>query len=499
MTHRPAENLQARDARDDADLRGFGYVPQLDRTMGGFSSFAVSFSLISITTGIFANFGHGLKNAGPAMIWTWILAVVGQSLVALVIADLSTRYPISGYGYQWACRLINPHVGYLVGWMLLLQYMIGFPAIVDTLSRYLVDYFMPAQTRDDWTLAVISGVTVALISAMAAIHLFGIRLVAIVNDAGVVTEIVGTAILTLILLVFFSWRRPEGLAFLLDRTNQAGEAASWAGFALALQVGAWCLTGFEGAADLAEETHKPREVVPRAVMLSIVSSGVGGLFMLASFILSIGDLSLAQQSDRPLLDLFESRLGSIVTPLVMVVVWVSIFACGMASMAAASRIIFALARDNMLPGSGFLKRVHPRHQTPGNAIILVWVLSSLVVIVLRKVELISSVATVTGYLGYGGMVLTALACKDDAVGSKYNLGRWRWPVSLTAATWTLLVVLALTLGDSQSDYSTARYSLITVAAGVALYAFFVRPRLNRGEAGPPTMPLGPIVSKELPS
>ena len=98
------DNAGAMSHDDDEELRSFGYEPQLKRRMGGFSTFAISFSLISITTGIFANFGFGLDQAGPKFIWTWVIVGIGQMLVALTFAHLAPRVPLAGYAYQWAAK-----------------------------------------------------------------------------------------------------------------------------------------------------------------------------------------------------------------------------------------------------------------------------------------------------------------------------------------------------------------------------------------------------------
>ena len=118
--------------RDSKELRKFGYKQELHRTMGGFSSYAISFSLISVLTGIFANFNFGFQQVGGAIAWSWLLVGGGQFLVALVMADLSTRFPISGYGYQWTARLVNPHFGFFVGWLLLMQFITGFIQQIST-------------------------------------------------------------------------------------------------------------------------------------------------------------------------------------------------------------------------------------------------------------------------------------------------------------------------------------------------------------------------------
>lgn len=119
---------------DSDELRRLGYKQSLRRTMGAFSSFALAFSLISINTGIFANFQTGIQQVGPAVVWSWLIVLAGQTLVALVLAELVTQYPVSGYGYQWTSRLLNPRYGFFVGWLLLLQFLTGFPGVCATLA-----------------------------------------------------------------------------------------------------------------------------------------------------------------------------------------------------------------------------------------------------------------------------------------------------------------------------------------------------------------------------
>ena len=102
---------------DDALLPQYGYKQQFVRSLRHFESFAVAFSFISITTGIFTTYGFALGVGGPRAIWTWVIVVAGQALVALVYGALAARVPLSGYSYQWASRLANVHIGWWLGWM----------------------------------------------------------------------------------------------------------------------------------------------------------------------------------------------------------------------------------------------------------------------------------------------------------------------------------------------------------------------------------------------
>ena len=83
-------------ARDDAHLRSLGIKPELRRTLGFLSNFAIAFSFISVSTGSFGNFGVGLGLGGPAFFWSWPIVIAGQTLVALVFAELASHFPVAG-------------------------------------------------------------------------------------------------------------------------------------------------------------------------------------------------------------------------------------------------------------------------------------------------------------------------------------------------------------------------------------------------------------------
>ena len=104
------------DSNDEQILERFGYRQELSRSLGYFSSFALSFSVICMTSGLFADYGDGLRAGGPAFIWSWLIVGAGQFLVAMVFAQLARQIPLSGYAYQWMSRLANPVLGWIIGW-----------------------------------------------------------------------------------------------------------------------------------------------------------------------------------------------------------------------------------------------------------------------------------------------------------------------------------------------------------------------------------------------
>ena len=106
-------------AGDDAELAEHGYRQRLNRSLGGFSSFAAGFSYISILTGMFQLFGFGYGFGGPILFWAWLIVFGGQFCVALVFAELSARYPIAGSVYQWSKKVSNPTGAWFAGWAML--------------------------------------------------------------------------------------------------------------------------------------------------------------------------------------------------------------------------------------------------------------------------------------------------------------------------------------------------------------------------------------------
>lgn len=479
----------AMDDHDAKELRKFGYPPQLRRSLGSFSSFAVAFSLISVFTGVFANFGHGLRQVGGALVWSWLAVLAGQMIVALLLAELSTRFPLSGYGYQWTSRLVNPHFGFFVGWLLTLQFLTGFPGVCAALATQAGGWLGGRWVEPSGVVAL----TLAVIALIALVHLFGIRLASHVNNIGVWTELIGVIIISLV-LIGIALARDASPAMLMNSTNAAtAQPAGLDAWALSLLVGAWCLTGFEAAADLAEETHQPRRVVPRAIVVSLLCSGIAGFLLLSGVMLAIRDLPAAQTDGNPLMSTLAQTFGAAWMTPVLVVVGVSVFACALASMAATSRLLFALARDRMLPGSRWLAFVAEGQRTPRNAILFIWAVSSVVVLGLPSLDIITQISAVAGYLGYAGIIIAALRAPTVAQTEGFPLGRARVWIGGAALVWVLGVVAALTipptpLAGIQTQYLPALSTAIAIAVGVALYFGLIRRRLKRGQAGPPTTP-----------
>ena len=466
------------DIADAAQIEKFGYRPTLRRSMGWFSSFAVSFSFISITTGIFANYGFGIDHGGARFIWTWILVGIGQTLVALCLANLAPRVPLTGAMYNWGAKLMGRSYGWLTGWFVLAGYLAGYAGVAYAFSAYFAPYVGIGSSTH-----IIVLTTVVLIAVVAIINIAGMTWASRVNNVSVVTEIVGITAVGVGLLIYVL---VAGHAQTGDLSSNVGLSSTGAtvhtgfsGLAVSILMGAYTLIGFECAADLSEETKGAVRRVPRSIISSIVISSVLGFFILLGFTLAIPNLHAVETSGTPLLVIMQHYLGSVFTKLAMAMVFISIFACTLMNTATPARQLFAIARDGMIPPKNGLVHVTRRSHSPYVAIIVVSVIAILFTLIAKVEAIITSVSSVAIYLGYGLVIIAGLINRQglkNPAGS-FNLNRWHKPVSAAALVWLVIAIAAMTLPAPGHNAAYVLFGVIIV--GVGWYLLWVR-RLPAG-------------------
>ena len=210
-----ADSNQDIAARDDAHLRSLGIKPELRRTLGFLSNFAIAFSFISVSTGSFGNFGVGIGLGGPAFFWSWPIVIGGQLLVALVFAELASHFPVAGSIYQWSKRLSNRTLGWFTGWFYFWAQVVTVTAVA-VIVAFVIDGIhgpvgdvgfldSPDPTGITTMFTFVSLVTLVLTTLINA---FGVRLLSILNNIGVGTEILGMFVFALILLFFANHQSP---------------------------------------------------------------------------------------------------------------------------------------------------------------------------------------------------------------------------------------------------------------------------------------------------
>ncbi len=448
---------QAAAGRDAEELAGFGYRQKLDRTLGGFSSFAVGFSYLSILTGLPQLFYLGYAAGGPAFFWTWPTVFVGQFLVALCFAEQAARYPLSGGVYQWSRRVGSNAVGWMAGWVYLACAVITLVAVALALQVTLPQLWGGFQLvgsadrpADAARNAVLLGC--GLIGFSTVVNAVGVRWLVRINNVGVFAELTG--VIALILLLAASARRGPMIVFeTLGRG--AGQPLGYLGPFLAASLTAtFVMYGFDTAGSLAEETADPRRRAPRAILGALAAVGlVGGLLIVAALcaVEDPADPKLGQVSGG-MPYVIRQVLGDRLGPLLLCDLALAVTVCTLTVHAAAVRLIFAMARDNNLPFSDALARISEAWRTPVvPAVALGAAAAGLLIMNLnfpRVIEVMASVAIVWANLAYllvtAPMLVRRLRRRTPPHPTTgFDLGRWGLPVNALAVAWGVVMILNL--------------------------------------------------------
>jgi amino acid transporter len=417
--------------RDSADLARFGYKQELRRSLGLFSSFAVAFSYISPSTGIFTLFSLGLITLGGVFIWTWPVVALGQFIVALNFAEVSSHYPIAGSVFQWTKYMANRSYSWITGWIYLFAGIITVSAVVATLPIALI----PALNGLGWhslnatslhTQLVVALITLVVITVL---NIYGVRLVAIINNTGVLFEILGMVVFALVLLAFHNH---QGVHVV---TNSAGFPVNGSTFLAAMFMSLFVIYGFDTASTLSEETKDPRRAAPKAVLFSVIGAFIiGGIFLLAALV-AIPNMGTAVKNSWGPVQIIDANFSTGFATLYLFVVSAAIFVCCLAIMAATIRLCFGMARDNQLPFSKPLSTVAPGLHTPVGACIVVALLSAVPFIEYAGVSIIAIAATGMIYLSYflGNIVIMRARARGwPKTSAPFRLGRWGMLVNILA-------------------------------------------------------------------
>ena len=473
----------ANDSNDEQILERFGYHQQLSRSLGYFSSFALSFSVICMTSGLFADYGDGLRAGGPVFIWSWLIIGAGQFLVAMVFGQLARQIPLSGYAYQWARSLAGDRMAFWAGWIMIVQFITGMAGVAYALASYLVPFFgLPNSNRN----VVIA--TMATLVAAALINHYGIRLASMVNDVSVIAEILGTVIIGFLLLGLALIRKTHPISFLFTYPRQSSVGAYLIAFLTASLMSVWTLGGFEAAANVAEETHLPEKRIPTAIVLSEVLAVVFGLLVLIGFTLAVPSVDVASHDPTPLLYIIGSYFPKYVVVGALLLVSLAIFACVLANLTTITRLIWAMARDGKVPASRFLSKVS-EHKVPVNAIWVVIPITAVFTFWAQVEVVIIAICTFAMYVTYGLVVAACLwggrTAQLDAAGQPRK--RVSRPLCAAALAWIvaiLLLLLYMTAISMSHHALVLTLRVMAIIGGCALGYFAARRLGPRAKLSP---------------
>jgi urea carboxylase system permease len=443
-------SVQDQAARDDARLRELGIKPELKRTLGFLSNFAVAFSYISVSTGTFTLFGLGLAVGGAPMFWSWPIVIGGQLLVALNFAELASHFPVAGSIYQWSKRLSNRTLGWFTGWFYFWAGVLTTTAVAITVPLVLSSILGVDGTQSygpfSWNVWVALGTLVIT----TVINGFGVRLMTIINNLGVAAEILGMVVFAGILLIFFNHQSPSVLFDTAGLESQAG-GNYLPVFAVAAFMSLFVVYGFDTAGTYGEETLDAGRQAPRGVLSAILLSGLIGAIFILAILLSTkdmaGEITAAGKGAFPIADTIHDNMGDFWGNIYLSVVLAAVFVCTMAIQGATTRLMFSMGRDRRLPLGSTWAHVS-QFKTPTNAAVAVGVLAAIPFLVSNSAGVIAIGATGTIYLSYFlcniGVLVARLRGwpKNRAA---FNLGSWGLLLNVLALIYGGLMIVNFAL------------------------------------------------------
>src|SRR3984957_8737908 len=442
---------------DSGELAGFGYKQELDRSLGSFSSFAAGFSYISILTGMFELFGFGYAQAGPPLWWTWIIVLGGQMLVALCFAELAGQYPLAGSVYQWSKRVTGDFASWMTGWIYIVGSFVTVAAVAVAwqvvLPQVSTKFEFVGSAADAGTYSTANGAKNAIILGAilvvfaTIINMLGVKIMARVNNFGVLPELIGSSI-PVILLLFHIPRGPQGIVHNLG----LGKGHPWGYFGAFIVGGimsAYVMYGFDTAGTLAEETNDPRRAAPPAIIRALITAGIIGALLILFALMSVKNINDKNIGLLGLPYIIKQALGNTTGNVFLVGPALAITVCTLAVCTACIRMLFSMARDGRLPWGTHIARVSGTRKVPIVPALFVGAMS----LILLAVNIanqsafltLTSVAIIMFYLPYlgvtGSMLIKRLRGEWPRAehGNYFSMGRWGLPVNLFAVVYGGLV------------------------------------------------------------
>lgn len=408
---------------------------RLKREFSLWSAFAFAFAFISPIVALYGIFGLAYSTAGPSFWWNFIIVFAGQLLVALVFAELVSRWPIEGSIYQWSRRLLGSGYGWAAGWVYMWTLVVAMSAVSIFAAGFVGNVF-------GWDLSPSEQALVAWVILLlgTAANIAGRTVLKVLMTGSIIAEIIGSVGLGAWLLLF---HRENSTAVLTDGFSTDNFFALSGPFLITMAFVGWSFVGFESAGSIAEEVHHPRRNLPKAVIFSIVFIALIVMFSALAIILSI-PADIAANSADPVFDTLQYQLGTTAAQIAEVLFTIGFLASFLALQTSASRIIWSYARDHALPAPRLLARLTAGQKQPVFALLLATTIGSLMILFSQEAPdfytLMLNFTSGGFYLAFlfplvGNLIVRM---RGQWTPGPFSFGGWGMPLSVVATIWATL-------------------------------------------------------------
>jgi amino acid transporter len=335
-------------------------------------------------------------------------------------------------------------------------------------------FFLNALLDLQWGFDARPWHTILLFGVILMVHgllnTFGVRLVALLNDISVWWHILGVLVIVAVLAIVPDHHQSSKTVF-TDFVNNTGWSSTIYVVLIGLLLAQYTFTGYDASAHMTEETHDAATAGPRGIVMSILVSLVAGWVLLIGVTYAIQDYDgeVGTATAVPPAQIFIDAVGDAGGKLLLLIAIGAQLFCGMSSVTANSRMIYAFSRDGALPYSAFWHRINPRTRTPTNAI---W-LAAVGAFILGLPYLwnstayfaVTSIAVIGLYIAYVIPSFLRLRSGEDWQRGQWHLGRWGRPVAMIAVGWVCVITILFMLPTaSPVTRKTFNYTPVAVLA-----------------------------------
>jgi len=367
------------------EIEQFGYKQELQRSLT-LTDLVVYGMIFMIPIAPFGVYGYVNAEAPGMVPLAYIIGMVAMLFTALSYGSMAKAFPIAGSVYSYAQRGLNQHVGFIAGWLMLLDYLL-IPPLLYVYAAMALNHLYPDIPKVGFILAFLVSATF--------VNLRGITFTARMNIIFLLAQLVVLGI-----FLFYAWNALHnggGHGELTLAPLYHPETFNFALLMQAVSIAVLSFLGFDAISTLAEEIKgDPGKSVGKAALITLLV--MGAIFVAQTWIAT--DLAAGmgfKSADTAFYEIAEIAAGSWLATLTAVATALAWgVAVAITSQAAVSRLLFGMARDGKLPK--VLAKVHPKHNTPYLSIYLVAVLSLVICYLF-----INSVDTLTSLVNFGAL------------------------------------------------------------------------------------------------
>ncbi|CAF0929141.1 unnamed protein product [Adineta steineri] len=485
---------------DDANrLESLGYKQELTRSLSRLTNYGMTLSVVSITSGITSLFAYGLNTGGPVvMVYGWIVVALFTICVGLSMAEICSAYPTAGGLYFWAAHLVptqyKPMVSWFTGWFNLMGQFTAVASVdfgLAMLVGSVISVGVGNWSPQPWHIVLIH---LGLIISHGICNSLGPRVLLWITYVSTWWQLFAPIIIAIALLAVGKGEHHTGGFVFTTFVNRTGWTSSIYVVLIGLLQAQYCLAGYDAAAHMCEETKRADISGPWGMISALVGSVFLGWFFLISLLTGVRNYESTIKSETgfAVTQILLDNFGRSWTLVLMCILLITCWLCGLLTVTATSRMIYGFSRDNALPWSHVWQKIHPRLACPLNGVWLACLIGFLFglpyLVNSTAYTAITSFCTICIYVAYGLPILCKLLSPIAFSHGPFHLGRCSSYLNVIALLWICLIVVLFVLPPehpvtaTNMNYSSVGFgTILLVSSFVYIFSarhWFKGPRTN---------------------